>query len=205
MSCSPFDLRDYMLGELAAPDRRQVEQHVSACSGCREELARLELTQAALCSLPDEEIPQRIGFVSDKVFAPSPWRRALQAFWGSSARLGFASAAFLSLALVVTALHRPGPAPAGATPVSAQVDTVRLQAQLTDRMNEAVRKAVAESEARQAQKTTELIQAMEKRSEIDRQGLLMAVFQNIEVSRKERNVAYHALNDFAPSGQGEPR
>jgi hypothetical protein len=107
----------------------------------------------------------------------------------------------LSLALGVTALHRPVPAPAGNAPV-AQVDTARLEAQLTERVNQAVQKAVAESEARQAKQTAELIQAMEKRSEIDRQGLLMAVSQNIEVSRKERNVAYHALNDFA-TRQGE--
>ena len=204
MSCSPFDLRDYVLGELAAPDRRQVEMHVGACAGCREEVARLQLTQAALRSLPDEEIPQRIAFVSDKVFAPSPWRRAIQAFWGSSARLGFASAAILSFALVVTAFHRPVPAPAGGALVS-QADTTRLEAQLSQRVDQAVRKAVAESEARQAQKTAELIQAMEKRNEIDRQGLLMAVSQNIEVWRKERNVAYHALNDYASGSQGEPR
>lgn len=205
MSCSPFDLRDYMLGELAAPDRRQVEQHVAACSDCREELARLDLTQAALRSLPDEEIPQRIGFVSDKVFAPSPWRRAIQTFWGSSARLGFTSAALLSFALVVTALHRPVPAPAGGAPVSAsaQVDTVRLEAQLTGRVNEAVRKAVAESEARQTQKMAELIQVVEKRHDFDRQALMMAVSQNMEVLRKERSVALHAANDLAASQQGE--
>jgi hypothetical protein len=72
-------------------------------------------------------------------------------------------------------------------------------------MNEAVRKAVAESEARQAQKMAELIQVVEKRHDFDRQALMMAVSQNMDVMRKERNVAYHALNDFAPAGQGEPR
>ena len=46
MSCSPFDLRDYLLEELAAGDRREVEKHVRACAGCREELDRLRLTQA---------------------------------------------------------------------------------------------------------------------------------------------------------------
>ena len=80
---------------------------------------RLRVTQTALFSLRDEEIPQRIAFVSDKVFEPSPWRRWLSAFWGSSARLGFASAAMLSTALVVSALtgrlpHRPSSAGAAA-------------------------------------------------------------------------------------------
>ena len=82
MSCSPFDLRDYFLKELADPQRRQVEAHVKTCPPCREELERLQLTEAALFSLRDEEIPQRIAFVSDKIFEPSPWRRWLGRFLG---------------------------------------------------------------------------------------------------------------------------
>ena len=77
MSCSPFDLRDYFLQELTDPQQRQVEAHVKTCQACREELDRLRLTEAALFSLRDEEIPQRIAFVSDKIFEPSPWRRWL--------------------------------------------------------------------------------------------------------------------------------
>src|SRR5437764_220487 len=111
MSCSPFDLKDYFLKELADPQRRQVEAHVKSCEPCREELDRLQLTESALFSLRDEEIPQRIAFVSDPIFEPSPWRRFLTDFWGSTARLGFASAAMLSAALVVFALYRPAPAP----------------------------------------------------------------------------------------------
>src|SRR5215472_8380288 len=151
MRCSPFDLRDYLLEELATNDRRQVEKHVALCSSCREELQRLDLTQAALRSLPDEELPRGIAFVSDKVFEPSPWRRAWQAFWGSSARLGFASAAMLSAALVVTALNRAVPAPPVSTPVP-QIDTARLEAEFDRRLHIAVQKGVAESEARQTQK-----------------------------------------------------
>jgi len=108
MSCSPFDLRDYFLRELTDPQQRQVEAHVKTCQPCREEIDRLEATEAALVSLRDEEIPQRIAFVSDQVFEPSPWRQWLAGFWGSAARLGFASAAMLSAAIVVYAL-RPAP------------------------------------------------------------------------------------------------
>jgi len=111
MSCSPFDLKDYILKELADPQQRQVEAHVKTCQPCQEELAQLSLTEAALLALRDEEIPQRIAFVSDPVFEPSPWRRALAAFWNSGARLGFASAAMLSAALVFFAVNRPAPAP----------------------------------------------------------------------------------------------
>jgi hypothetical protein len=111
MSCSPFDLRDYFLQELAGPhQQRLVEAHVKTCASCREELDRLRIAEAALRSMADEEIPQRIAFVSDKIFEPSPWRRWLAAFWNSGARLGFASAAMLSASLVVFAL-KPAPAP----------------------------------------------------------------------------------------------
>ena len=99
MSCSPFDLRDYFLQELTAPERQQVDVHVKACGSCREELDRLQLTQAALFTLRDEEIPQRIAFVSDPIFEPSPVRRWFHAFWGSAARLGFASALALSASI----------------------------------------------------------------------------------------------------------
>src|SRR6185369_2626554 len=190
MSCSPFDLRDYLLGELPQPDCRQVESHVRACGDCREELDRLRTTHAALRSLADEEIPQRIAFVSDKVFAPSPWRRAAQAFWNSSARLGFVSAAMLSCALVVTALYRPSPVPAGSTTVSqvekAQMD--RLQADFDRRIQASVQKAVAESEARQAEKTTKLIQDFEKKSEMDHLGLRVAFSETLEMAQKQRNL-----------------
>jgi hypothetical protein len=111
MSCSPFDLRDYFLRELADPQQqRLVEAHLKTCEPCREELDRLRITEAALLCMAEEEIPQRIAFVSDKIFEPSPWRRRLAAFWNSGARLGFASAAMLSASLVFFAL-RPAPAP----------------------------------------------------------------------------------------------
>ena len=111
MSCSPFDLRDYHYKELADPQqRRLVESHVKTCQPCREELERLQLTESALFALREEEIPQRIAFVSDPVFEPSPLRRFFSDFWGSTARLGFASAAMLSTALMVFSLTRPAPA-----------------------------------------------------------------------------------------------
>jgi len=80
MSCSPFDLRDYLFGELAEAERRQMDVHVRSCGGCQEELERLRITQSALLELRDEEVPQRIGFVSDPVFEPSGVRRFWRAF-----------------------------------------------------------------------------------------------------------------------------
>src|SRR5258708_30383205 len=116
MSCSPFDLRDYFFGELPEEDRRQVDLHTRSCAACRDELNQLRSTQAVLLSVPDEEIPQRIGFVSDRVYEPSAGRRWWRVFWGSGPRLVFASAAMLSLAILATPTQRapPPPPPAAA-------------------------------------------------------------------------------------------
>ena len=111
MSCSPFDLKDYFLQEMPSPQRVQVEAHVKTCLPCREELERLQLTASALFALRDEEIPQRIAFVSDQIFEPSPVRRWLSGFWASTARLGFASALMLSASIFYFAATRPAPAP----------------------------------------------------------------------------------------------
>ena len=161
MSCSPFDLKDYFLQELPGPQQREVEGHVKSCQVCREELDRLQLTGAALFSLRDEEIPQRIAFVSDKVFEPSPWRRGWAAFWGSSARLGFASAAMLSVALLVSALVSPlmRPAPVGRVPDPPKAQPVAQisDADIQNRIDSAVVKAVAEVDARQTEKTAQLV------------------------------------------------
>jgi len=182
MSCSPFDLRDYFLKELADPQRREVESHVRSCEPCREELDRLQLTESALFSLRDEEIPQRIAFVSDPIFEPSPWRRFLSDFWGSTARLGFASAAMLSAALVVFAFYRPAPAPVPQT-APAVVRTVAAvpDSEIQARIDSAVAKGVAEIEARQVLKTKELV------AEVDhaRRGLLLAA-QELEYAQRRR-------------------
>lgn len=159
MSCSPFDLRDYLLGELAESEHRQVELHARNCGGCHDELERLRITHSTLLALRDEEVPQRIGFVSDKVFEPSPLRRAWQALWGSAPRLGFASAAMLSAALVIFTFFRP----VVTAPVVATADTAKIEAQVSQRVAAAVDKAVAESEARQTRKTAELVAAAERR------------------------------------------
>ena len=194
MSCSPFDLRDYFFGELAESERRQVELHIRACSGCQEDLDRLRMTHSTLLSLRDEEVPQRIGFVSDKVFEPSTLRRAWLAFWGSSARLGFASAAVLSAALLVFTFYRT-PAPASALPIS---DAARMQ-EFAARVDRAVAKAVAESETRQAQKAAELLAAAEQRYEQQRKtdkADMENVASEVEYLKKRYGLMVLASNEY---------
>ena len=182
MSCSPFDLRDYFLKELPESEQRQVEAHVRNCQPCLEELDRLRLTEAALFALREEEIPQRIGFVSDQVFEPSPWRRWWAALWGSTARLAFASAAMLSIAILVAALHpvgqqiavRPGPPQI----VKAAISDTEIQS----RIDIAVAKAVAQVDARQTEKTKQLVAQLEG----TRQRLLWAASE-LDLSQKRAN------------------
>ena len=154
MSCSPFDLKDYFFGELGEAECARVRTHVESCPACAEELDRLRLTEAALHSLREEEPPRRIAFVSDRVFEPRWW----QAWWNSAPRLGFASAALLAIAILVHAFARPVvvvPRPA----VAAATIEASLSAGAASRVDDAVRAAVAASEARQARKTAEMVEA----------------------------------------------
>ncbi len=194
MSCSPFDLRDYLLKELTDPQQRQVEAHVKTCPPCCEELERLQLTEAALYRLRDEEIPQRIAFVSDKIFEPSPLRRWISAFWSSGARLGFASAAMLSAAILVSALTRPAPAPVVIAPAPAAVTAASLpDAQIEQRVRAAVEQALSDSDARRVRQTKELVSELEQ----SRQRLLLAA-QEFDFSQKRDKVRIMATSQYGP-------
>jgi hypothetical protein len=198
MSCSPFDLRDYYFKELAENQRRLTEVHVKTCAHCREELDRLRGTEAALLALPDEEIPQRIGFVSDPVFQPSAFRRGWEALWGSAARLGFASAAMLSAALMVFSLTRPAPqANAPAPAITRVAIEAQIEKEVFKRVNEAVTKAVAESEAR----TQQVLDASDKRHALETQAMVLQVQQYLEVEKKRRDTLTVASNEASSANE----
>ena len=207
MSCSPFDLRDYLLKELSDGERRQVDAHVRGCAACREELERLQLTEAALFSLRDEEIPQRIAFVSDKIFEPSPWRRAWAAFWGSGARLGFASAAMLSVALIVFSLARtagiPGPSTASG-PASARVAAVNAsvsEAEIQQRIQAAVDQAVTASETRLQKAFDKRIQDLQRRD----QALLLSMASDLNFAERQQLAVIRSDYTLPRSGQGNSK
>jgi len=201
MSCSPFDLKDYFLKELTDPQQLQMEAHIHDCQACREELDRLRLTQTALFSLRDEEMPQRIAFVSDPVFEPSPWRRWWSGFWGSSARLGFASAAMLSGALVFFAVTRPAAVVQKMveTPVQTAAAVAPSEAEIQQRVNRAVNAAVAVAVDRAvAVRTRDIVAQLEQA----RSSLVLAD-ANFEIWRKRDLVKYRQATNFAPAERGE--
>jgi anti-sigma factor RsiW len=177
MSCTGFDVRDYFLGELTEPERGQAGRHIQGCVGCAGELEQLKAMRSVMATLRDEEPPQRIGFVSDKVFEPSPVRRWLGTFWLSGARVGFASAAMLSAALVFSAAHKPE------TKVVETKVAAAGQPDVQAVVNEAVHRAVAETEARQEKKTRELLAVAEEKHRKEERELgaqLAVAFDNLQ-------------------------
>ncbi len=100
MHNAPHDLRDYVLEELSPSQRVEVESWLAASAEGRAEVERLRMTFGALRSLPDEEPPRRIAFVSDKIFEPSPWARFVRWFWAEGPRMALGTAAVLAMLFV---------------------------------------------------------------------------------------------------------
>ena len=97
MTGAPHDLRDYLFDELSSAEKAEVEAWLATSAAGRVELDLLRLTNQALLSLPDEEIPQRIAFVSDKVFEPSPWARLASWLQLEGPRFAFGMAAAMAV------------------------------------------------------------------------------------------------------------
>ena len=91
----PYDLRDYLFDELDLEQRAEVEAYLASSSEARQELERLQITHRALLSLPEEEIPQRIAFVSDKIFEPTSVGQFWQKLWASTEHFGLGAAVAL--------------------------------------------------------------------------------------------------------------
>ncbi len=164
MTCKSFDVKAYFLGENDRQDKAASDEHVARCANCREELDRLNLTQSALLSLGDEEIPKRIAFVSDRVFEPRWW----QTIWRSGPVMGLASAALLAGAILAHGLTRP---PSLVAPVAvAKLDTAQIDAEVDKR----VQVAVTKIEAREQTQHEQMLAAVAKKSQLQGQALVAA-------------------------------
>ncbi len=146
MSCPTVDLKAYVFGELAPAERAPVAAHLEACRKCRDELERLNLTRTALLALEDQEAPQRIAFVSDKVFEPRWW----QSLWHSGPVMGFASAGVLAVAILVHAFARPVTTVTPAATVDVAQIEQRIEREVNARLDVAVAKAASDAQMRQA-------------------------------------------------------
>jgi len=191
MSCSPFDLKDYFFGELSETECAGVREHLEGCPACREELERLEFTQAALHSVRDEEPPRRIAFVSDRVFEPRWW----QVLWNSGPRLGFASAALLAAAIVFHGFGaRPAPQIAG-PPADAAALEARVGAEVVRRLEPALAAAVAQAEQRQSAKAAQLVDAARKDFEWQRRADRVAFEETLMLLQKKYNTLLIASSE----------
>jgi hypothetical protein len=192
MNCSSVDLKAYIFGEVDRAEKSSVDDHVRGCQTCLEELDRLKLTDAALRSLPDEEAPQRIAFVSDKVFEP----RWYEAIWRSGPVMGFASAVLLAAAIFAhgfTVRPAAGPVTTAITD-TAQIEQ-RIEREVNARLDVAVAKAVSATEARQTQQMASLLDAAEKRFESKRQNDLAVVQQAAQYFEKQNARMMAAVNE----------
>jgi hypothetical protein len=193
-TCERLDeVRDFAFDEVPASARASVKKHIAGCDECAAELDRLQLTTAALRILPDREVPQRIAFVSDKVFEPSAMSRWFGGLWNSAARLGFASAAMLAVALIVSAYHHPAPGPAPAVGAATATQVVAANAAMqspdvSQQVNEAVARAVAqvraEDSAMSAQITRAALEEQDRKHEQEHRALQVAMEENMTLLQK---------------------
>ena len=190
MNCSSVDLKAYFLGEVARAEKSSVEDHVRACQSCREELDRLKLTESALCSLEDEELPQRIAFVSDKVFEPS-W---YQTIWRSGPAMGFASAVLLAAAILVHGFSVNGVARPVAVATPAPIVNT---AQVEQRIEQQVKARLDAVEAKNAQQMAAMLDAAEKRFEAKRKEDLAVAQQAARYYDQQAARLMVAANDRA--------
>jgi len=150
------DWRAYVLGEMDAEARRAAETHAAACHSCQDELASVRVTIDALSTLREEEVPRRIAFVSDKVFEPKWYQMFL--------RPSFAAGAVVAAAIVAHGFMQPAQVVSGsdAAAMEARV-AAQVQQKFAAQMQEAVNKAVADTEKRDDQRTTQVLAAAEQR------------------------------------------
>lgn len=148
------------------------------------EAERLEHALTALRSLPDEELPRRLAFVSDKVFEQPWWRR-----WLSPPAWGMAAVAASVLAHgVLTGPMLATPAPPLAKveavkPDSEKADIAAMEAVYERRFAELVRRNSLESEARVQAAVT----AAERRLELQHRAALVTLEENYSLLRKQMN------------------
>ncbi len=174
MQCGEFDPRDLALGELAGAAREAAEAHVAVCAECRSRAEEAALTVSTLRLSPDREIPRRIAFVSDPVIERSWWQRLLH----SGPQLGFASAAMLSLAILVHALTGPGAALPGR---DAAAFERRVSEEVAKRLPEAVNAAV---ESAVDARVRGLVAGLERRVDSLDKTRLASLERRVETERK---------------------
>jgi anti-sigma factor RsiW len=180
-------LRDYAFDELPSTDRPAFERHLHDCAACTAELDQLRLTTAALRILPDAEPPQRIAFVSDKVFAPSR-------LWNLAPWFGFASAAVMAAALLINIYYRP---------VETRTIAVQSAPAAVDQaaLKNAVSQAVAQTQAQDALIFKAALEASDRKHEQRDLNLVDAI--HVLQAHQDTNTLMAGNTEPAQNGVGQ--
>ncbi len=198
MNQAPHDLRDYLLEELDARERAEIESWLAGSAEGREELERLRATHSALLSLPAEEPQRRIAFVSDKIFEPSPWARLTRWFQLEGPRFALGLAAMLAVLFAGAALTEPrvtigggefelafGP---GADAVQVETAAATTEELSPEAVRAIIQEAVAAESARRDEATAELVAARLAQTET-------AFRQAMAEDRNDIETGYFLLNN----------
>ena len=98
-------LSAYLDSELAAPERTDVEAHLSDCDECQRELAALRQTRSLLRALPAPALPRAFTLPE----TPAPSHRRAAPVWARPAQALGGLAAIVGLGLLIgTTLPHPG-------------------------------------------------------------------------------------------------
>jgi hypothetical protein len=187
------ELQDYFFGELNQEERARMEKQLACSEELRGELRRLEMTATALRMLPDEEPPQRIAFVSDKVFQPSLAGRAGK--WLTGAVPILASAALSGLVVFAVVERRPQMTPAPAA-IEHRTEVVRTPAMDQAEVKGLIATAVAAAEARNAEKMRVTLAEADRRHDMERKQMLLDVQDTMAYMQKKMNVLQVASADL---------
>ena len=198
MNCP--DLKAYVLGEASAEENLEIRRHLEVCTTCGLETERLRVATQFLRSLPEEEIPVHIRFVSDKVFEPRWWQRPLMANFGVLAfliPLLMIASAFLG-ARFAAPRPRVTPQLQTASVSSAEIDR-RVQAAVDARMRTELAKVVSFLDHHEDEREHSLLATFKHQEQADHNRLLFQVdnaYRSVDL--KVNQFAYLA-NEKVPS------
>lgn len=194
-------LRDYAFDELPGAGRVAIERHIETCGACAADLHAIRLTTATLRSVPDRDIPQRIAFVSDKLFEPSPWVRMARAFFGSPTQVGFAAACLLAAAIFFSPVRQPAET---GTAITRAASAEISQQDVSRQIEAAVRKAVVQVREEDTRATQMALAAAEIRHQREHSALMVTMQETMDVMQKRMGTYTSLASLEAPSaGSGQ--
>jgi anti-sigma factor RsiW len=100
-------LMDFIGDEISKADAQQLKKHLTTCTDCREELARISATKACLLKgWPDEAVPQPLVFSFNQPASQQRWSWPGFWAWPPAVRISLSIAMCFMLCIVMLAVAR---------------------------------------------------------------------------------------------------